>query len=110
RFLGLREDKSPLECVREDPHDVRESSSPVVRAPVSGEMPKLANPNKVLFPRDGKTKRDVWDYYTTIAPLMLPHLAGRPLTLQRYPDGIDGEEWYQQNAPEKSPAFVRLVT
>ena len=40
---------------------------------------------------------------------MLPHLAGRPLTLQRYPDGIDGEEWYQQNAPDKPPAFVRLV-
>ena len=40
---------------------------------------------------------------------MLPHLAGRPLTLQRYPDGIDGEEWYQQNAPDKTPPFVRLV-
>jgi bifunctional non-homologous end joining protein LigD len=41
--------------------------------------------------------------------VMLPHLAGRPLTLQRWPDGIDGEEWYQQNAPEKVPSFVRLV-
>ena len=71
--------------------------------------PKLANPDKVLFPRDGITKRDIWDYYTAIAPVMLPHLAGRPLTMQRYPDGIDGEEWYQQNAPDKSPAFVRLV-
>jgi bifunctional non-homologous end joining protein LigD len=40
---------------------------------------------------------------------MLPHLAGRPLTLQRYPDGIDGQEWYQQNAPDKTPDFVRLV-
>src|SRR5260370_4816709 len=40
---------------------------------------------------------------------MLPHLAGRPLTMQRYPDGIDGEEWYQQNAPDKTPRFVRRV-
>jgi bifunctional non-homologous end joining protein LigD len=63
----------------------------------------------VLFPRDGITKRDIWDYYTRIAPLLLPHLAGRPLTLQRYPNGIDGEEWYQQNAPDKIPDFVRLV-
>ena len=71
--------------------------------------PKLANPDKVLFPRDGITKREIWDYYTAIAPLMLPHLAGRPLTLQRYPNGIDEAEWYQQNAPEKTPDFVRLV-
>jgi bifunctional non-homologous end joining protein LigD len=63
----------------------------------------------VLFPKDGITKREIWDYYAAIAPAMLPHLAGRPLTLQRYPNGIDEAEWYQQNAPEKSPAFVRLV-
>lgn len=70
---------------------------------------KLANPDKVLFPRDGITKREIWDYYTAIAPFMLPHLAGRPLTLQRYPNGIDEAEWYQQNAPEKTPDFVRLI-
>jgi bifunctional non-homologous end joining protein LigD len=71
--------------------------------------PKLANPTKVLFPRDGITKREIWDYYTAIAPQMLPHMAGRPLTLQRYPNGIDEAEWYQQNAPDKTPDFVRLV-
>jgi bifunctional non-homologous end joining protein LigD len=75
----------------------------------SRAVPKLANPSKVLFPSDGITKRDVWDYYTAIAPAMLPHLAGRPLTLQRYPDGIEGEEWYQQNVPEKAPDFDQLV-
>jgi bifunctional non-homologous end joining protein LigD len=80
------------------------------RAPKrSRSTPKLANPAKVLFPRNGITKRDIWDYYTAVAPAMLPHLAGRPLTLQRYPDGIDGEEWYQQNVPVKAPDFVQLV-
>jgi bifunctional non-homologous end joining protein LigD len=124
RFIRLRDDKTPLDCVREgaqgqEPPEASgalRSKSPASPALVAASprlvaaSPKLSNPTKVLFPRDSITKRDIWDYYTAIAPLMLPHLAGRPLTLQRYPDGIDGEEWYQQNAPEKSPAFVRLVT
>jgi bifunctional non-homologous end joining protein LigD len=123
RYLGLREDKTPLECVREggteQGDDPAPPGPPIAAAAHRGgyrgsgarpsAAPTLANPSKVLFPRDGITKRDIWDYYTRIAPLLLPHLAGRPLTLQRYPDGIDGEEWYQQNAPDKIPGFVRLV-
>src|SRR5579883_2004548 len=113
RYLGLREDKAPLECVREGGPEATPAAvtvaAPARVAATRADGPKLANPAKVLFPRDGITKRDVWDYYTALAPLMLPHLAGRPLTLQRYPDGIDGEEWYQQNAPEKTPSFVRLL-
>ncbi len=106
RFLGLREDKLPMECVREPDAEVEVPPAP---PPRRRETPKLANPDKVLFPRDGICKRDVWDYYTAIAPVMLPHLAGRPLTLQRWPDGIEGEEWYQQNAPDKIPGYVRLL-
>jgi bifunctional non-homologous end joining protein LigD len=111
RYLGLREDKAPLECYRED-SEREPPEEPVSKsqAPFSaGGSPKLTNPTKVLFPRDGYTKRDIWDYYTAIAPVILPQIAGRPLTMQRYPDGIDGEEWYQQNVPLKTPAFVRLV-
>jgi bifunctional non-homologous end joining protein LigD len=124
RYLGLREDKTPMECTRDDEHEGPELDAPPARSAPAGalaratpavargaraEGPKLANPDKVLFPRDGIRKRDIWDYYTAIAPAMLPHVAGRPLTMQRYPDGIDGEEWYQQNVPLKPPAFVRLV-
>jgi bifunctional non-homologous end joining protein LigD len=111
-----------MECLKETPGGpaerddaAPEHSAPIPssqargRVPVGASGPKLSNPDKVLFPRDGITKRDIWNYYEAIAPVMLPHLAGRPLTLQRYPDGIDGEEWYQQNVPLKQPAFVRLV-
>jgi len=113
RYLGLREDKTPLECLREGhgaggEADERTPERSAERAS-RRDGPKLANPDKVLFPRDGIRKRDIWDYYTAISPVMLPHLAGRPLTLQRYPDGIDGQEWYQQNAPDKTPGFVRVV-
>jgi bifunctional non-homologous end joining protein LigD len=114
-YLGLREDRAPMDCVKDGDVE-REPSSPA-SAPTKAAAPasvrrggrKLSNPNKVLFPRDGITKQHVWDYYTAIAPVMLPHIAGRPLTMQRYPDGIDGEEWYQQNVPLKAPDFVRLV-
>ena len=112
RYLGLREDKTPGECLREgEAAEVDEEPRAQVTATKQPQRdgPKLANPDKVLFPRDGIHKRDIWDYCTAIAPVMLPHLAGRPLTLQRYPDGIDGQEWYQQNAPDKTPGFVRLV-
>ena len=98
--------RTPRRATRKRRNPPRRRAAPATQG---GEDWKLSNPDKVLFPRDGITKRHIWDYYTAIAPLMLPHLAGRPLTLQRYPDGIDGEEWYQQNAPDKLPPFVRLV-
>ncbi len=110
-FLGLREDKAPEDCVREDegPPLLPSSAPRSTHAAPRGAIVKLSNPDKILYPRDGISKREIFDYYTAIAPVMLPHLVGRPLTLQRWPDGIDGEEWYQQNAPLKVPSHVRLV-
>jgi len=102
-FIGVREDKLAEECVREEERCEPEVPSPSVRSRVS-------NPEKVLYPRDGITKREVVEWYEAIAPVLLQHLRGRPLTLQRWPDGIDGETWFQQHPPEGTPACVRRFT
>jgi bifunctional non-homologous end joining protein LigD len=57
----------------------------------------------VLYPEVGFTKAEVIDYYTRIAPVLLPHLAGRPLTVRRFPDGVDGESLFEKNAPSHAP-------
>src|SRR5205814_6911788 len=70
----------------------------------------LSNPDKVLWPEDGFTKRDLLEYYRAAAPALLPYLRNRPLTVKRYPDGIEGEAFYQKNAPRGTPEWVRTVT
>ena len=55
---------------------------------IAGRDVRVTRPQKVLFPEDGITKRDLIAYYERIAPWILPHLQGRPLALERYPDGI----------------------
>ncbi len=75
-------------------------------SPRPGEV-RLANPDKVLFPDDGITKRDIFEYFRTVAPILLPHLRDRPLSLQRWPDGIAGESFFQKDAPDVLPSFVR---
>jgi bifunctional non-homologous end joining protein LigD len=71
---------------------------------------KLSNPDKVLWPADGYAKRDLVEYYRAAAPSLLPHLRNRPLTVKRYPDGIEGETFYQKNAPRGTPEWVRTET
>ena len=65
--------------------------------------------HKVLYPEAGFTKLDVARYYATIAPVVLPHLRGRPLTLKRYPNGVDEQFFYQKRCPEHRPDFVRTT-
>jgi len=62
---------------------------------------------KVLFPEDGYTKADLADYYQRVAPFMLPHLKGRPLTMQRYPEGINKEGFFQKSASDYFPAWIK---
>jgi bifunctional non-homologous end joining protein LigD len=73
---------------------------------VEGRRLKLSNLEKVLYPAVGFTKGQVIDYYTRIAPVLLPHLRGRPLTLKRYPDGVDGEFFYEKQCPSHRPEWV----
>ena len=70
---------------------------------IQGRHLKLSNLEKVLYPATGFTKKDVIDYYARIAPAMIPHLAGRALTRKRYPDGVDGEPFFEKNAPMHKP-------
>jgi bifunctional non-homologous end joining protein LigD len=76
---------------------------------VEGRTVLLSNPDKVLFPATGFTKRDLVDYYLAVAPVLLPHLAGRAVTLARYPDGVDAPGWYQTNCPPGLPEWLRVA-
>ncbi|GAA0406573.1 hypothetical protein Acor_51630 [Acrocarpospora corrugata] len=77
---------------------------------VDGRQLVLTNLGKVLYPEAGFTKAEVIDYYSRIAPVMLPHLRGRPLTVKRYPNGVGGAFFFEKNAPRHTPAWVRRVT
>jgi bifunctional non-homologous end joining protein LigD len=78
-----------------------------VHVDIDGKTLVLSNLDKVLFPEIGLTKRDVLDYYRQIAPAILPHLAGRPPTLVRAPDGPDGPRFFEKNCPRHHPEWVR---
>ncbi|MGW4405705.1 non-homologous end-joining DNA ligase [Nonomuraea sp. NPDC004702] len=76
---------------------------------VDGRELTLSNLDKVLYPEIGFTKAEVIDYYSRVAPVLLPHLAGRPLTVKRYPNGVTGQFFFEKNAPEHTPDWVRKV-
>jgi bifunctional non-homologous end joining protein LigD len=69
----------------------------------------VSNLNKVLYPKVGFTKGQVIDYYIRIAPVLLPHLKDRPLTMKRYPDGVEGEFFYEKNCPTHRPKWVKTA-
>ena len=71
---------------------------------------EISRPEKILFPEDGITKRELADYYRRIAPWMLPHLRDRPLAMECYPDGIDRPSFFRKNAPSHFPGWIRTVT
>ena len=76
---------------------------------VAGRKLKLSNLEKVLYPAAGFTKGQVIDYYVRIAPVLVPHLAGRPLTMKRYPEGVDQEFFFEKNAPMHRPDWVKTA-
>jgi bifunctional non-homologous end joining protein LigD len=76
---------------------------------VGGRKLKLTNLDKVLYPETGFTKGDVIDYYRKVADTLLPHLKERPLTMKRYPNGVNEEFFYQKEAPKHRPDWVKTV-
>ena len=80
-----------------------------VRVDVDGRTLSLSNLGKVLYPRTGTTKGEVIDYYARIAPVMLPHLAARPVTRVRWPHGVEGNSFFEKNAPAGTPSWVHTA-
>jgi bifunctional non-homologous end joining protein LigD len=77
---------------------------------IEGRDLELSNLDKLMYPAAGFTKGEVIDYYTRLAPVLLPHLRGRPLTRIRYPNGVDGAHFFEKNKPGGTPDWVRLET
>ena len=103
-FLGLREDKAPDEC--ELPRRGDEPAAPATVEPPERTV-ALSNLDKVFWPVERHTKGDLIAYYRDVADWLLPYLHDRPLVLTRYPDGIDGKSFYQKDAPEWTPEWIR---
>jgi bifunctional non-homologous end joining protein LigD len=80
-----------------------------VEIEVDGRALSLSNLDKVLYPKAGFTKGQVIDYYTRVAPVLLPHLRDRPLTLKRYPNGVEGQYFYEKQCPSHRPDWVRTA-
>ncbi|HYC69790.1 MAG TPA: non-homologous end-joining DNA ligase [Opitutaceae bacterium] len=76
---------------------------------VGGRDLEVSNLDKVLYPEAGFTKGDVINYYTAVSPVLLPHLAGRALTLKRYPDGVDRFFFYEKSCPPHRPRWIRTA-
>ncbi len=135
-FQGLRDDRDAREVHREDPVSLeddattppdhadppaRDAAIPPVfdalrevggrlEATLEGRTLRLSNYDKVLYPESAFTKGDLIEYYARVAPVMLPHLRDRPLTLKRYPNGVTGAYFYEKNCPAHRPDWVSTAT
>ncbi|MGI9101614.1 MAG: DNA ligase D [Terriglobales bacterium] len=116
-FVGMRPDLEPRDCVRESATPSSAPENPKLLPPdksdvsleVAGRRLKFTNLKKVFYPADGYTKRDVINYYHDVAPFLVPHLAGRPLSLKRYPNGIAGEYFFQKDAKTSFASWIRTA-
>jgi bifunctional non-homologous end joining protein LigD len=124
-FKGLRSDKPAGDVVRErsaadtrslapvDPEalfdEVQRTAEGALEVLLEGRRLKLSNWDKVLYPGTGFTKGDLIAYYARIAPAVLPHLRDRPLTLKRYPNGVEEKYFYEKQAPSHRPEWVQTA-
>lgn len=98
-FLGLREDKYPKDVRKE------KETKPLLEKKVN-----FSNLDKIYFPKDGYRKKDVIEYYDNISAFILPYLKDRPESLHRFPNGIDGERFYQKNITGPIPSWLKTYT
>ena len=131
-FQGIRDDIEPEACTTAAPSELLDDASPSAEpeptqleaAPMlvsNGRNDKkevvdtsphrvtISNPRKVYWPEDGITKGQLVEYYEQIADVILPFLKNRPVILVRYPDGIEGKNFYQWNVPDKTPSWVQTL-
>jgi bifunctional non-homologous end joining protein LigD len=124
-YRGIRDEVAPRDCVA-GPHvaealpdapDVRGTGAPppakeeaTEAAPATRSRVSVTNPQKIFWPDDGLTKKDLCDFYLRMAPAILPYLADRPVVLVRYPDGIAGKNFYQWNVPVGTPSWVKTIS
>jgi bifunctional non-homologous end joining protein LigD len=114
-FAGMRPDADPRECQR-NPFTTKQREPLVtgdkeeVRAVIEGRPLKFTHVNKVLYPDEKYTKRDVLNYYDAVADLLIPHWKDRPLSLRRYVEGIGKEGFFQKNAAIGFPDWMRRAT
>jgi len=102
-YKGLVAGSGPLMASAKKVGASRENAVEVV---VDGRPVRVSNPDKVLYPQAGFTKSDLADYFASIAPTLLPHLEGRMLTLKRYPNGVEGDYFYEKQCPKHRPEWV----
>ena len=130
-FLRLRHDKRPAECERQGLHEAAATEAEADRG--AGEEPvavdegvpaasapsparirpaktvTFSNLGKIFWPAERYTKGDLIAYYRALSPWLLPYLRNRPVVMTRFPDGIGGKSFYQKDAPEFAPEWVRTT-
>jgi bifunctional non-homologous end joining protein LigD len=98
-----------MNSVAVKPRSAGNSRSAPSQLKVDGKKLSLSNLDKVLYPKTGFTKGEVIDYYIRVAPVLLPHLRDRPLTLKRYPNGVDAPFFYEKRCPSHRPDWVETT-
>ena len=113
-FIGIREDKELDDVIKEDTveeetdeEETMSKNNADKEIKIGGNKLKLTNLKKVYFPDEGYTKGDVIEYYRSVAKYILPYLKGRPESLNRHPNGIDGESFYQKDIKDLPPDWVK---
>jgi bifunctional non-homologous end joining protein LigD len=112
-WVGFRPDIDPKDCTRDQPSEERSMLLDPAKSEeiltVDHHRLKFTNLNKPYYPKDGILKRDLLNYYDAVAPLILPHLKDRPLSLKRYPNGIDADFFFQKEVSDSFPKWLRTA-